>query len=41
MSSGILDVSPETLEHLMEHFTGGAGQSILGAADFVVKASTG
>ena len=41
VSSGIPDVSPETLEHLMEHFTGGAGQSILGAADFVVKASTG
>jgi hypothetical protein len=41
ISSGIPDVSPETLEHLMEHFTGGAGQSILGAADFVVKASTG
>jgi hypothetical protein len=41
VSSGILDVSPETLEHLMEHFTGGAGQSILGSADFVIKASTG
>ena len=41
VSSGMFDVSPETLEHLMEHFTGGAGQSILGAANFVVKASTG
>lgn len=36
-----MSVSPETLEHLMEHFTGGAGSSVFDATKFITTVSTG
>ena len=36
-----MSVSPETLEHMMEHFLGGAGSSVFDATKFVSTVSTG
>jgi len=36
-----MSVSPETLEHMMEHFTGGAGASFFDATKFITTVSSG